>query len=140
VPTEGRWAYDEGEVVEDSCNLDDGSWGEGDGGFALVNTDTGTFTIVPDDGGDPFVCTMSGYDFACEARLEDEEDLSAYGLDAVITVTITPDGTFLTASSMEGSQVGEAVCTGADCATAETIMGWEFPCILTVDFTASAGS
>ncbi|MFH1466954.1 MAG: hypothetical protein ABIO70_21405 [Pseudomonadota bacterium] len=138
VPVEGRWAYDEGELMEDSCGMDDGTTGDNDGGFALANTGPGTFTVVPDDGGDPIACTITGMDFDCTPRLQEEEDLSGDGLDAVITVTVAPSGTFLSASSMEGFQNGLADCAGTDCDRVEVHSGLDFPCTLVVSFTAEA--
>jgi hypothetical protein len=123
-------------VLEDSCGLDDGSFGDNDGFFSLVNTGEGTFTVVPDDTGEAFSCTLAGVDYTCDPRIQEQEDLGKYGFDAVVTVTIAPSGTFLTASTMDGQQNGEASCEGTDCATAAAVMQLEFPCILTVAFTA----
>jgi hypothetical protein len=134
-PTEGHWSYDSEEVTENTCDLPSG--GDGGGGFTLALTGNGIFELTSDDGYGTFPCTLDGEDFTCDPQIAWEEDLSQYGLDAILSAEATVEGTFTAPDQMTGSRSSEMSCVGDDCDQAWADMGAEPPCVKVVAFTAS---
>ena len=141
APTDGGWDYVEGSITSDNCSLASYLDDEvvGDGEITITNAGAGTFEIAPFDGTDPYDCTLSDMVFGCEERLAKSEDVGAdYHLDAVVNLFASTTGSFTTSIAMVGTQSVVAECVGSDCGTAELVLSIEFPCLLTVDFTATA--
>lgn len=130
TPQEGEWIYTTDEVVENTC---DDSITEGGGTLTLAVTESGDLVIDPEDGSDPFQCTLSGKDFTCVERLAGEE--STDGVDATVSYRVSATGTFASPTEASGTQSGTADCEGDSCAQAEAFLGITFPCTVTEDFT-----
>lgn len=129
APTPGLWLYTEtGDTTNDCAFLDEPSngWGE-----YVVEAIDGGFRITPGDDTDPFDCSSGGGAFECPERLVD--DVEAGGTTLHVYVAI--DGTLPDPDSMAGSQDGQVVCEGADCALAEQLLGTTFPCSFSIGFT-----
>lgn len=131
-PRSGRWGYVEYQQNQNDCNLDD-SYGNGGGSFLLENHGDGTFTVVPGDGTDPFVCQLDGGAFDCPDRATEVVEVEG-GYDAVIIGHATAEGIFSDDDSGSGSQTATVSCQGGDCGIVEAATGVDFPCTLEVDF------
>lgn len=131
-PVSGVWGYAEYAPNRNDCNLDD-SYGNGGGGFGLENHGDGTFTIIPNDGTDPFLCTLDGAAFDCPDRATEEADLAG-GYDAHLTGHATAEGSFDTDTHGSGTQTATISCQGSDCQLAAEVLDISFPCHLEVDF------
>lgn len=128
-PTPGLWLYTEtGQVSNDCTFLEDPSNGWGEYEVELID---GGFRVYPGDDTDPFDCTTGGGSFNCPERLVNDVDAGGTTLQVYVTI----DGTLPTADSMAGTQDGEVVCEGGDCAVAEQLLGTTFPCSFSVEFT-----
>ncbi|MCA9653496.1 MAG: hypothetical protein H6712_29065 [Myxococcales bacterium] len=134
-PTPGLWIYAETGQSTNECEfLDDPSNGWGEYGVELVD---GGFRVTPGDDTEPFDCSSGGGSFECPQRLQ--EEVMAGGTTLQVLVTI--EGTLPMADAMAGTQLGEVVCEGSDCALAEQLLGTTLPCSFSVGFTGErAGS
>lgn len=131
-PRSGSWGYAEYAPNRNDCNLDP-SYGNGGGRFGLDNHGDGTFTIIPGDGTDPFLCTLDGASFDCPDRATEVEEVDG-GYDATLVGHAVADGVFATDESGSGTQTATITCAGSDCGLAEAALGVDFPCTLEVDF------
>ena len=137
MPQEGLWAYMEGAEVVDDCDINEGPV-QDDGNFTLADNGDGSFLVTPEDGTAPFACTLSGMSFPCTERFFGESDMGKMGLDALITITGVVDGNFTDAAAMAGFQTLTGACTGNDCSWLEKLVGYTFPCTVSVEFAATA--
>ena len=126
-PPTGTWLFVDGEVVTNTCNNADVDIASGN--FALYNNGNGTFTVDPEDGSDPFLCTQDAADFVCPQRLQGSYNI----LGAVIEVRVDIRGTFDSDTFAAGTQRAEGSCSGAACG----LTGIDFPCVIEETFTAS---
>ncbi len=127
-PNTGTWIYTEtGNTINECTFLEDLSngWGE-----YQVEADGGAFRVVPSDGTEPFECTASGGNFDCDERLQDTIQSATSELQVLVGIT----GTLPSADEMNGTQNGQVVCQGADCALAEQVLGTTFPCTFSIEF------
>ncbi|MEZ4381048.1 MAG: hypothetical protein R3A79_06850 [Nannocystaceae bacterium] len=129
-PATGTWVFVNGEVLTNTCNFDDAQIAEGN--FSIYNNGNDTFTVDPEDGTDPFLCTMSGADFICPERLQDT--VSAFG--ATVSIRVSADGFFDSDTFASGRQEANVTCSGDACASS-AIFGVDFPCTVIVNFTAT---
>jgi len=132
VPTSGVWGYAEYAPNRNDCNLDE-TYGNGGGGFGLENHGDGTFTVIPNDGTDPFVCILDGSSFDCPDRATESEEIDS-DYDATLIGHAVAEGMFDTDELGSGTQTATIACQGSDCGLAETALGIDFPCTLEVDF------
>ena len=131
-PRTGVWDYSEYDPVVNDCDIPN-DYGNGGGGFGLINDGGGTFRVLPNDSTDPFDCNLDGADFDCPDRAT-EEAVIDQGLDALLVGQATAEGTFSDPENATGSQTAVVDCEGADCAAIEAATGADFPCTFTVDF------
>ena len=133
TPHAGRWFYDETTPVSSNCST---IINQGEGGdFGLDQSSSAGFRIIPEDGTAPFLCTLSGTAFSCPERASRTTDYRANGVDAVVTIHATAQGTFSSATRASGRQDATVHCTGSQCAT---LGGGALPCMFTVDFVVQA--
>jgi hypothetical protein len=132
APRSGVWDYSEYVPSQNDCNVP-GDYGNGDGGFGLTYDGGGVFTVIPNDGTDPFDCTLDGADFNCPDRATEVVDIDQ-SLDATLVGQASAEGTFSDAENGTGSQTAIVDCEGADCALVESTTGADFPCTFAVDF------
>jgi len=130
-PRTGAWEYSEYTPVTNDCGLDD-EWGNGGGGFGIVNHGDGTFTVLPNDDTDPFDCEIEGGAYFCSDRAHQEA--ADPGLDATLIAHATVEGSFSSDVRGSGTQVATITCAGGDCAIVEAATGADFPCQFEVDF------
>ncbi len=131
-PRSGAWDYSDYVPSVNDCDIP-GDYGNGGGGFGLVNDGGGTFRVLPNDGTDPFDCNLDGADFDCPDRATEEAVVDP-GLDALLVGQATAEGTFSDPENATGSQTAIVDCEGADCAVVEAATGADFPCTFTVNF------
>ncbi len=131
-PRSGVWSYAEFTSNRNDCNLDE-DYGNGGGGFGLDNHGDGTFTIIPNDGTDPFLCTLDGPSFDCPDRATEESEIDSE-YDATLVGHAVAEGMFDTDENGSGTQTATVDCQGSDCGLAEDALGIDFPCTLEVDF------
>jgi len=130
-PPSGTWLFVNGEVISDTCNVAEGEVASGN--FALINNDNGTFTIDPEDGTDPFLCTIEGDDFVCPERLQDD-----LGDDnTTLALHVEASGFFDSDTFVTGTQTATISCMGDGCGLASLLYSVDFPCTTVVRFTAS---
>ena len=134
-PQEGTWSFAETKKT-DSCHLDQASFGDG-GSFTLADNGDGTFVIDPDDSEARFTCTLDGDAFECPSEVA--ETVTQAGIDAVLSVKVSVEGTFDSDSEASGSRTGNVTCSGSDCAQVGAYLGAQFPCQITTSFDAHAG-
>jgi hypothetical protein len=132
-PASGTWDFSAGEQTQNTCNYD--GIGGRSGLFQVTNEGDGRLTIDPEDGTDPFECTLDGADFDCPERFQDEQDVTGY--DATLVVHASARGTFGSSTAASGTQHGRVECEGSDCAGLATAVGATLPCEFTEKFTAS---
>jgi hypothetical protein len=132
-PESGTWNFVAGEQTQNTCNYDGVGGVAGD--FLLDNNGDGTLTIDPQDGSDPFECTLDGDDFDCAERFQGETDITGY--DATLVTHASAQGTFGSSTSASGSQSGRVACEGSDCGALASLVGATLPCDFTERFTAS---
>lgn len=118
APDEGVWAASSTVVTSDSCGLYADSTLESD---PITITVVGASTFIVDTGTGEIECTLSGMDFTCEAVVA-TNDLSADGIDAIITSTDVPGGSFTSATAGTVVFDQSLECDGADCTA------FDFPC------------
>lgn len=132
-PVSGFWIYTETAVLQDTCNASQ-TPSNGGGGFQIINNGDGTLIIDPDDGSDPFSCTLEASGaFTCLERLDRNEPVGA-GFDATFEIRVSAQGVFTSNTEGNGEQHGTVTCAGADCAAAEVFLGTSFPCQVDVSF------
>jgi hypothetical protein len=131
-PRTGAWDYSEYQPSVNDCDIPD-DYGNGGGGFGLINDGGGTFRVLPNDSTDPFDCNLDGADFDCPDRATEEAVIDP-GLDALLVGQATAEGTFSDPENASGSQTAIVDCQGADCAAVEAATGADFPCTFTVNF------
>lgn len=131
-PRTGVWDYSEYAPARNDCGLPS-TYGNGGGGFGLVNHGDGTFTVIPNDGTDPFDCALDGADFSCPDRATEEAPVEQ-GLDATLVGQASAEGTFSNPENGAGTQTARIECEGGDCGVVEAATGVDFPCTLEVAF------
>ena len=131
-PRSGEWHYAEWVANRNDCNLDE-DYGNGNGSFGIDNHGDGTFTVIPGDGSDPFLCNIDGDSFDCPNRATEEEELDS-DYDATLVGQAVADGMFSTDERGSGTQTATVDCEGSDCGLAEVALGIDFPCTLEADF------
>jgi hypothetical protein len=131
TPRIGGWEYDEVTPVSSTCpgNLSQG----GTGAFAIDQSSTSSFHVVPNDGTAAFTCTLNGSAFDCPDRAAAVQDLRPQ-VDAVVTLRAIARGTFSSATRATGRQEATATCAGTQCSAT----GASFPCTVKVDFVIQA--
>lgn len=130
---DGAWVYSETGSSVDCGQAPTPTNGFGD--FAVEASSGDGFTVVPNDGTDPFDCDLSGSAFLCPDRLVDTA--SQGGFDAQLEAFVEVEGTVLSSTSVQGEQQGRLECTGSDCAAAAGFFGATFPCTFDIQFTAT---
>jgi hypothetical protein len=136
-PQDGDWLYQEAGGTTNACTfLEEPSNGFGE--FELANTGGGAFTIQPNDGTDPFQCSHGGGSFDCDERLSGTYDIGMGLGEANGSILVAIEGSFSDAEHLSAEQQGRIECEGADCGTAEGLLGVTFPCAFTIPFTATA--
>jgi hypothetical protein len=129
-PEAGIWSYSD-TPISNSCP---GNVNVGEAGSFAIEAVTSTgFRIVPNDGTDPFDCTLDDGEFDCPDRVKDVEDLRPT-VDAVITVRARANGQFSSETFGAGEQSADATCEGTQCNAAGNV----FPCSASVSFTIRA--
>lgn len=136
-PQDGAWEYQESGGTTNDCTFI-ANPSNGFGLYEVANTGGGGFTITPGDGTDPFTCSHSGGDFSCDERLSGTYDIGMGLGDATGNILVAIEGTLDSAVHMTAEQQGRIECEGADCATAEQVLGVTFPCEFTIPFTGDA--
>ena len=126
APAEGLWNSGEMTISNDSCGIFDGEEEEGqdeeeNAPVTLTMVDATTFTIS--DADMSISCTLSGMDFTCDPMTE-ENDFSGDGMVAVLTMSMTPTGTFTSTTAGDLTNQISYTCEGDDCAG----FGINFPC------------
>lgn len=131
-PATGTWLFANGEVITNTCDIDESD--PSSGNFTLINNGNGTFTIDPEDDSDPFLCTLDGADFICPKRLQESFDLP----NATVDVNVTAQGFFDSDTFISsGRQKVTISCSGDGCGNAAFLLKLDFPCTTLVGFTAS---
>ena len=131
-PRTGVWDYSDYDPRVNDCDIP-GNYGNGGGGFGLINEGGGTFRVFPNDDTDPFDCDLDGADFFCPDRATEEAVVDPQ-FDALLVGQATAEGTFSDPENATGSQTATIDCQGGDCGLLEAATGAEFPCTFTVDF------
>jgi len=132
APEAGSWEY--AEITPVSSNCPQAATQGENGAFLIDQVAAASFRIVPNDGTDPFTCSLaSGGGFGCPNRLAEVVD-ERPALDAVFTIHATADGTFQSSTHGTGRQDANVDCAGTGCA----LTGATFPCQFTVDFVIAA--
>lgn len=130
APRAGVWHYTGVTLVSNTC---DQSINRGEAGnFGIDQVVATSFRVIPDDGTAPFTCMRLNSAFTCPDRASFVDDYRP-GLDAVIAVHVTADGTFSSTTRATGSQDGTIDCAGTQCAVLGTL-----PCTFTQDFVIQA--
>ena len=131
TPRAGAWDYDQVTPVSNTCpgNLQQ----TGTGAFAIDQSSTASFHVVPNDGTAPFTCNLTGSAYNCPDRAAGMQDLRP-AIDAVVTVRAIANGTFSSATRASGRQEATATCAGTQCAAT----GATFPCNVKVDYVIQA--
>jgi hypothetical protein len=131
TPRAGGWEYDEVTPVSSTCpgNIQQG----GTGNFAIDQSSTTSFHVVPADGTPNFTCTLNGSAYECPDRLTNTQDLRPT-VDAVFTARAVARGTFASAVRATGSQDATVTCAGTQC----NATGAVFPCTVKVNFSIRA--
>jgi len=136
-PQDGTWQYSEvGQGTNDCTFIDDPS--NGFGQYLVANTGPGEFTILPGDSTDPFTCAQTGSSFDCAERLTGTYDIGMGFGDATGSILVAIEGSFASPQAMDGEQQGRVECEGADCGTAQGLLGVTFPCEFTIPFEGDA--
>lgn len=132
TPQAGRWFYDEITPVSSNCPniIDEGQAGA----FAVTQVSAAGFLVVPEDGADPFACTLTGAAYDCPDRVSHVEDYRP-AADAVITIHAIASGTFASPTRAAGRQIATVGCAGAQC---NSFGVGQLPCTFTVDFVVRA--
>ena len=132
-PRSGTWVIANDEVLEDSCQLPGVAPTDGD--FTVFEQDDGKLIIDPEDGTDPFVCTLDGASFECPERLSAQQSVG--GFDAEVIVHGRAEGAFDNNRSASGVQHGRIECKGSDCDALAAAQGTSVPCEMSVSFEAT---
>jgi len=131
TPRVGAWDYDQVTPVSSTCP---GSLQQtGTGAFAIDQSSSASFHVVPNDGTAPFTCNLTGAAYSCPDRAAATQDLRP-AVDAVVTVHAIANGTFSSATQATGRQEATATCAGTQCAAT----GASFPCMVKVDYVIRA--
>ena len=131
-PATGTWLFTNGEVITNTCEIDESD--PSSGNFTLINNGDGSFTIDPEDGSEPFLCTLDGADFICPERLQENFDLPNASIDVKVSARgIFESDTFVSS----GRQEVTISCEGDGCGAAALLFKLDFPCTAVVAFTAS---
>jgi hypothetical protein len=97
-----------------------------------------SLTTAGDEGSDvTYDCPLDNLTFSCEL-MEDENDFSSSGFDAIQLTQVTMDGTWTDSDVIEGSTALSLSCEGEDC---EEVAAWfgdefSFPCSIVTGFQA----
>ena len=129
APRNGTWSYQETEEISNTCNsdlqLDPLTT------FALDYDGGETFDI--ERGADDIHCEIDGYDFTCGKILVGTVDL-APAFDAMVSFSVTYDGTFDSEEDAVGRETVDVTCEGSAC---ETQLVDVVPCRTQVRFSAT---
>jgi hypothetical protein len=136
-PQDGAWLYQETGMTTNDCTFI-ANPSNGFGMYEVANQGGGMFTITPGDGTDPFTCSRSGGDFNCDERLSGTYDIGMGLGEATGNILVGIEGVLDSAVHMTAEQQGRIECEGADCGTAEQVLGVTFPCEFTIPFTGDA--
>lgn len=129
-PRAGAWQYNEVTPVSSTCPTNTPTIENGT--FVIDQVQPGSFHIIPDDGTDPFTCTLASGSFDCPDRGTATEDLRP-GLDALVLAHATANGSFSADVHGSGRQEATVTCTGTQCSALAS-----FPCTIKVDFKIDA--
>jgi hypothetical protein len=126
TPRVGAWDYDSVTPVSNTCpgNLQNG----GIGAFAIDQSSTSSFHVIPNDGTAAFTCTLNGSAYDCPDRAAAVQDLRPQ-IDADHVRAIAR-GTFSTSTRATGRQEATATCAGHAVQRDRR----DFPCMVKVDF------
>jgi hypothetical protein len=125
------WNYSGLTLVQNDCNQ---RLTQGEGGDFLIDAaSTTSIHVNPNDGGDPFSCSLSQGAFDCPNRVAQTDD-ERPSIDAVFTVHVDVNGTFDAATHGTGTQQATVDCTGSQC----NLAGTAFPCHFEQDFVITA--
>lgn len=127
-PNEGTWLYSNEVETQNTCGFDYASTG---GTFSLQDNGDGNVVIDPEDGAEPFACTLDDQSYDCPERFVEDVDI---GLGAIVEVRASAEGTFDTSKAGSGSQTGTLSCKNATCVAAAAIAGVPDPCTIGVTF------
>jgi hypothetical protein len=129
VPRTGTWYYADANQVQNNCGYQiDGTAGD----FMIDDASATKFHVDPDDGTEPFWCTLSNGSFVCPDRATQTEDLHP-SFDAVITAHASATGTFSAVNRASGRQTATVNCAGSGCSA---LGSW--PCTFKVDYDIAA--
>lgn len=131
-PRTGVWRYAEYDENRNDCDLPP-DYGNGNGGFGIDDLGGDRFVVIPNDGTDPFDCTLDGADFDCPDRAT-EVVPAGPPYDAVLLGQARVEGTFSDPENGSGTQTAIIQCNGADCPLVELGTGVNFPCTFAIDF------
>lgn len=123
TPLDGPWSFDFPAVLEDSCGF-----GVSDTTVLDLQFVDGAFAI------DVAECDLVGADFTCEG----EVPTSLAPLQALLVVSTSWEGRFVSEEAGEGEVVVEVTCDGLECGEVPDLIGaGEIPCIIrtTTEFT-----
>ena len=131
TPRTGAWDYDQVTPVSNTCpgNLQQ----TGTGAFAIDQSSSSSFHVIPNDGTAPFTCNLTGSAYNCPDRAAGVQDLRP-AVDAVITVRAIANGTFSSSTRATDRQEASATCAGTQCSAT----GASFPCMVKVDYVIQA--
>jgi len=126
IPRAGSWYYAEITPVSNTCGAQIGQ--AENGSFAIDQTSATGFRVLPQDGSDPFLCSLSGSAFNCPDRAAGSRDLGT--IDATVYYRATAHGTFSNPIRATGSQQATVTCMGTQC----NALGVTFPCNFSVNY------
>lgn len=127
-PAEGEWLYVDETETGNTCGF---AYEGGSGSFDLQDNGDGNVVIDPQDGSDPFVCTLEGKAYDCPERYVEDVDI---GLGAIVEVNVSAEGEFDSAKAGSGSQTAVLSCKNATCQAAAALAGVPDPCVIAVSY------
>ncbi|MEM6991724.1 MAG: hypothetical protein AAF721_14555 [Myxococcota bacterium] len=131
-PRAGIWFIDNDGVIEDTCKVSAVQLTSGE--FKVFRAEDGDLIIDPQDGTEPFKCTIDGDAFECPNRLS--QTISVGSFDAEVDVHAHVDGAFDSDESASGVRHAELSCRGDDCDSLAASFSTSLPCEMSVSFTA----
>lgn len=112
APKVGPWNYSQVTLVHSTCNS---SVNNGEAGnFAIDQSSTTSFHVLPNDGNMDFTCSLTSGKFDCPNRIAQVIDYRP-SFDAVLTVHVDANGTFSSAIDATGGQTATVDCSGTSC-------------------------
>ncbi len=131
-PRAGVWFIDNDDVIEDTCKVDAVTLTDGE--FEVYRAEDGDLIIDPQDGTDPFKCTVDGDAFECPQQLTQTIQVNPF--DAEVEVRARVDGAFDSDGAATGVRHADLTCTGGDCDSLAASFGTSLPCQMSVSFSA----